>query len=223
VNSWWELGNKARYFGNDLAIREVVCPFCQERGNFSLDHRATKKKPNASKALHFDTLRCVTCANYVMVLWSTSDFGPEAHDFLTLPWVRRLSDFPKSWPEPIGRFWLQAHRSCSDESWDAAAVMARSAVQAAMQDQGAQGGSLYAEINDLAGRGALPPHMKDWAHEIRLLGNESAHPHADRGKPAPGDVRDILRFLDFLFEYLYTLPGEIERYRERRNGQTNAD
>ncbi len=52
---------------------------------------------------------------------------------------------PLNWPESVGRFWLQAHRSCSDENWDADAVMARSAVQAAMRDRDARGRNLRAE------------------------------------------------------------------------------
>ena len=54
--------------------------------------------------------------------------------------------------------------------------MARSALQAVLRDRGAQGKSLKEEIDDLAAGGILPPHMKEWAHELRALGNESAHP-----------------------------------------------
>ena len=221
MNSWWELGDWRGFRGSDLALHEVVCPFCQERGNFSFAHRADKKKPNASKVLHFDTLKCGCCAGYVMVLWSTSSFGGAGlHDFRTLPWLLRRESVPEHWPASVGRFWLQAHRCCADENWDAAAVMARSAVQAAMRNQNAQGGNLYAEINDLAARGVLPPHMTEWAHELRVLGNESAHPRADGDQPARSDVRDVVEFLDFLFQYLYNLPHEIDEYRKRRARKT---
>ncbi len=57
--------------------------------------------------------------------------------------------------------------------------------------------------------------MKDWAHQLRLLANESAHPD-NSSAPQNTDVRDILRFLDFLLKYLYTLPHEIAEYRNRR-------
>ena len=151
-----------------------------------------------------------------MVLWSTSHFGGGLHDFQTLPWPLRRERIPEHWPEPAGRMWIQAHRSYADENWDAAAVMARSAVQAAMREQGAKGRNLRAEIDDLADRGILPPHMKEWAHELRELGNESSHPCADKPPPARSDVRDVVEFLDFLLRYLYTLPHEINQYRKRR-------
>ena len=219
MKSWWDLGDWSGYRGNELALHEVNCPFCHERGNFSFAHRADKKKPNASKVLHFDTLKCGTCAGYVMVLWSTNNFGG-MHDFRVLPWPLRRQKAPEHWPDSVGRFWLQAHRSYADENWDAAAVMARSAVQAALRAHDAQGRNLKEEIDDLAERGLLPPHMKDWAHELRELGNESAHPIAEGNKPSRGDVQDIIEFLDFLFQYLYNLPHEIQQYRKRRAKDT---
>ena len=43
------------------------------------------------------------------------------------------------------------------KNWDAAALMARSALQAALRDHQAQGRSLKQEIDDLASKGILPP------------------------------------------------------------------
>ena len=225
MKSWWDLGEWSGNHGNELALSGITCPFCQECGNFSFEHRAEKKKSNATKVLHFDTLKCGNCTGYVMVLWSASQFGTGLtgmHAFRVLPWPIRLEKFPRHWPEPVGRFWLQAHRNGKDENWDAASVMARSALQAALREQGAKGRKLKDEIEDLATRGILPPQMKEWAHELRGLGNESAHPEAVGSKPSADDVRDVIKFLDFLFEYLYTLPHEIKQYRERRAGRTTS-
>jgi hypothetical protein len=95
--------------------------------------------------------------------------------------------------------------------------MARSAVQFVVRDKKADGGSLKAQINDLVSKGILHPLMKDWADEVRLLANESAHPEA----PIPADVtpqdsKDIVHFLDLLLLYLYDLPKQIENYRVRK-------
>jgi N-acyl-D-aspartate/D-glutamate deacylase len=111
---------------------------------------------------------------------------------------------------------LQAHRTAKDENWDAAAVMARSALQIALREHGAIGESLKQEIDDLASRGVLPLHMKEWAHELRELANESAHPRVAMLESSPDDVRDVVQFLDFLLQYLYNLPHEIAEYRTRR-------
>ena len=58
--------------------------------------------------------------------------------------------------------------------------------------------------------------MKEWANELRELGNESAHPQPDQTATDRNDARDVVNFLNFLLEYLYTLPKQIRDYRDRR-------
>jgi len=212
MSSLWNLGEGFGYKGRELGLNQITCPFCLERGNFKTVHHAEKKKPNASKKLNFDTLECGNCKGYVMVLWSA---GANLYDFRVLPRPSRVEKYPEEWPEAVGRFWVQAHRNLDDETWDSAAVMARSALQAAMREQEAKGKNLKEEIDDLADKGLLPPIMQEWAHTLRLLGNDSAHPEAEQPPVEPQDVRDIIQFLNFLLELLYSLPKRISQYRER--------
>lgn len=219
MDSWWQLGEGYGYQGNELQFYRITCPFCMERGNFNRVFHAEKKKPNSKKKLNFDTFECGNCKGYVMVLWSAAeyDFGPGIHDYHVLPWPFKLEKYPEHWPEDIGRYWLQAKRSIRDENWDAAAVMARSALQLALRNFEAQGKNLKQEIDDLAAKGILPPIMKEWSDHVRELGNVSAHPVPSQGPPSPQDARDIVSFLDFLLEYLYDLPHQIQQYRGRAN------
>lgn len=194
----------------------ITCPFCDETGNFTFAHEAEKGHQTSGKILHFDTLQCDNCSSYVLVFWSGSSTGSGIYSYKVLPWPLRLTSYPDYWPEPVGRAWLQAKRSLAGENWDAAALMARSSLQATLRDQGAGGQSLSADIDALAETGVLPPLMKDWAHEVRELGNESAHPGPGQPPTDPSDARDIVRFLDSCLRYLYDLPREIEQYRARR-------
>ncbi|MDD5206978.1 MAG: DUF4145 domain-containing protein [Desulfobacterales bacterium] len=221
MHTWWDLGENSGLRGSDLGLWRITCPFCFEKGNFKLAFHAEKKKPNGSKRLNFDTLECGNCKGYVMVLWSASGFslGPSGgiHDFRVLPYPLTYDSFPEHWPEQVGRFWLQAKRNLVDENFDAAVVMARSALQIALRDNKAEGKTLKQEIEDLAAKGFLPPIMKEWSDKVRELGNVGAHPTP--GAPAPNqeDARDIVGFLDFLLECLYTLPHSIKQYRERND------
>lgn len=104
-----------------------------------------------------------------------------------------------------------------DRNWDAATVMARSALQLALRSNGAKGANLKQEIDDLASKGILPPLMQDWSHNVRELGNESAHPSPDQEPTSPRDASDIVGFLDFLLQYVYTLPKNIKEYRGRKD------
>jgi hypothetical protein len=187
-----------------------------ERGNFKLAFRAEKKKPNSSKKLNFDTYECGSCKGYVMVLWSAGEHD-DLHNYEVLPWPIKLEKYPKHWPEPVGRYWLQAKRNLKDENWDAAALMARSALQITLRENKAKGDNLRKEIDDLAAKGILPPIIKEWSHEVRDLGNDTAHPKPDQPPTTPQDAKDVVRFLDFLLEYLYNLPERIKSYRERKN------
>jgi hypothetical protein len=89
-------------------------------------------------------------------------------------------------PTEVARCWRQAHTSLQQESWDAAAVMARSALQAALRGHGAKGRDLKTEIANLASQGTLPPLMREWSDEVRELGNDATHPDSS------GDVRRIV-------------------------------
>jgi hypothetical protein len=215
MDSWWELAEWSGHRGDNLSLYQIQCPFCEEKGNFEIAHHAEKKKPNGHKVLNFDTLKCGNCASYVMVFWSTNR---GMHDFRVLPWpIKKLEKYPDHWPEAVGRYWLQAKRNIKDENWDAAALMARSSLQVSLREQDASGRNLKQEIDDLAEKGVLPKIMQEWAHNVRELGNDSAHPQPDQPATSSKDAKDIVGFMDYLFEYLYTLPKQIREYRERKD------
>lgn len=215
MNSWWELGEWSGNHGAQLALYNITCPFCMETGNFKVAFHAEKKKPNGHKVLNFDTLECGNCKGYVMCLWSG---GRDLHSSRVLPWPLQYEKHPEHWPAAVGRYWLQAKRSLTAENWDAAAVMARSAMQLALREHGAQGSNLKQEIVDLAQKGLLPPIMKEWADTVRELGNDSAHPQPQQAPTSSRDAQDIARYLDVLLEYLYDLPKQISDYRSRDRG-----
>jgi hypothetical protein len=216
--SWWNLGEGAGYLGEELALHNIECAFCGERGNFRREFHAEKKKPNSRKVLNFDTLKCGSCASYAQVLWSATEFPGShcLHEFRVQPFPLKIGDPPDHWPQEVGRSWQQAHRSLRGESWDAAAIMARTALQAALRSKGAKGKNLMGEIADLADKGILPPLMREWSNEVRELGNDATHPDGCHQATSRADARDIVTFLDYLLEYLYDLPKAIEGYRARR-------
>ncbi len=221
MNSWWELGEGSGYDGNAIQLWRIKCAFCGEKGNFVLAFHGQKKNPDSDKRLNFDVYKCGNCTGFVHVFWSASDrgFGRGLFDFRVLPWPLDAKPEPSEiWPEGMKRFWVQAHNSLANENWDAANVMARSALQFVVRDKNAVDANLKGQVNDLVGKGVLHPLMKDWADEVRLLANESAHPQAPMPAEAtPEDANDIVNFLDLLLFYLYDLPKQIENYRKRKN------
>jgi len=212
--SWWNLGQGSGFDGTDLSTWRITCAFCGERGNWATEHRAVKKKANDRQQINFETLKCGNCAGYVMVLWSAGD---RLHDYKVLPWPLKFEKHPDHWPLDIGRYWLQAKRNIAQENWDAAAIMAGSAMQLALRSKGAEGDTFHAEVKDLAAKGILPPIMVEWADEVRWLRNPAVHPKPGQQATNAKDANDVVRFLDFLLQYLLDLPHEIGTYRGRKN------
>jgi len=237
-NSWWNLGEEGIGFqGDSLEIWRIACPFCGEKGNFSGAFHGEKKKPNSNKKLNFDVLKCANCAGFVHVMWSSSEHGygtRRLYNYEVLPWPLAEKPEPsKNWPKGMHHFWVQAHDSLTNENWDAAALMARSALQFVMRHKGAKKGKLKQEIQDLVGKGVLQPVIGEWSHEVRELANDAAHPEVpdpsqtaqpteDQKPTEPQDARDILNFLDFLLFYLYDLPEQIKAYRQRKESPAKA-
>ena len=212
MTSWWEFGEHIGYEGNDLDLLRVVCAFCNAKGNFERVHREQKKHPTSRKILNFDTCKCANCGNFIMIFWSAAKFGGShgIHDFRTLPWAREITTFPEHWPADVGRHWLQARRSLEAQNWDAASLMARSAIQLIARHQKAKGANLKQEIDDLASRGILPPIIQAWSHEVRELANVSAHPDPGAKGTTPKDARDVVEFLSALLQITYDLPHQIK-------------
>lgn len=214
--SWWNIGEGIGYSSHGLPTYQIACAFCGVENNFETIAHLEKKKPNNDKKkLNYDTLKCGECGNLMFVFWSTGSSG--LTDYKVLPWYRSTSRHPDHWPADVGRYWIEAKRSIEGENWTAAALMARSAIQLILRAHGADGNNLKQEIDDLTEKGLLIPIMKDWAHEVRELGNEGTHPKPGTTGTEEKDARDVVEFLSFLMRVLYDLPHEIGQYRKRKS------
>jgi len=81
----------------------------------------------------------------------------------------------------------------------------------------AKGRKLKEEIDDLAAKNLILPIMKEWAHEVRELGNEGAHPRPGGAETTEKDAKDVVEFLSFLMTVMYDLPNQIEEFRKRKS------
>jgi hypothetical protein len=205
----------------DSGDNQIACAFCGEKGNFETVQHLERQKPGGGrKQLHYDTLKCGHCGNYMFAFWSASSSGHGAssvHDYHVLPWHQSTSSYPKHWPQDVGNYWLEARRSIEGKNWTAAALMARSAVQLVARSHEAIGKNLKEEIDNLAAKGLILPSMRDFAHEVRVLANEGAHPQPGTAGTNEKDAKDVVKFLSFLMTVMYNLPKQIDDYRERKS------
>lgn len=217
---WWDFGEWAGSSGDTLATHEIPCAFCAAVDNFeTVQHLERKKAGGSRKVLNYDTLQCGNCANLMFAFWSAAEHNIGSrgiHAYRVLPWHQSTTNYPKHWPDDVGRYWVEARRCIEGKNWTAASLMARSAVQLVVRSHGAKGNNLKQEINDLADKGLILPIMKDWSHEVRELANEGTHPQPGSTGTKEKDAKDVVEFLTFLMRVMHDLPKQIGDFRERK-------
>jgi Domain of unknown function (DUF4145) len=218
---WWDLGEWSGFPGSELATYQIACAFCGEQGHLETIHHLERKKAGpGDKKLNYDTLKCGRCGNLMFALWSAGAMnvgGRGIHAYQVLPWHQSTTDYPNHWPPDVGRYWVEARRSIEGKNWTAAALMARSAIQLVARSHDAKGKNLKEEIDYLAAKGLILPIMKEWAHEVRELGNEGTHPKPGTTGTNEKDANDVVEFLSFLMTVMYNLPKQIGEYRKRKS------
>lgn len=120
-------------------------------------------------------------------------------------------------PASVSRAYEQATRSFSSALYEPCTLMCRKTLDAAATSLEASGGSLNAKLAALHDAGHIDKRLLDWAHAVRLVGNEAAHdPDVEVSKE---DARDVLDFTEAILIYLFALNRRFERLRARREYQ----
>lgn len=116
-----------------------------------------------------------------------------------------------------------------DEAWSclyggdvrASIIMGRAAIQRAVRKLGAEGAGLKAEIADLLSKGEINKSLKEWADEVRIAGDEAAHPEA-LGEVTRGEAEASLEFMDAFLEGAIALPAKAEARKLARKELKDA-
>lgn len=97
----------------------------------------------------------------------------------------------------------------------AAIIMGRAAIQRAVRELEAKGAGLKAEINDLAQRRKITEALRDAAHEVRIAGDDAAHPE-DLEAVSAEEAKDSLDFMDDFLAHAIAMPARAEARKEAR-------
>ncbi|MCX6740322.1 MAG: DUF4145 domain-containing protein [Candidatus Parcubacteria bacterium] len=183
----------------------IYCPYCHKyvelsnRGGFNSIHG------------EYWMGQCNSCQKVILVNNHSSEKYPMP---LPEPIDSRIL-------EPIRKDFEEANICFSASAFRAASVMARRAIQNICLDKGAdEKDKLEKQIEWLFSQGIITKDLKDWAHEVRLVGNDAAHPR----KPGTdtdinkSDAEDILELLKQFCQVLYVAPSIAdERKKIREN------
>jgi hypothetical protein len=80
------------------------------------------------------------------------------------------------------------------------------------QPNSSQKDKLYNRIEFLIERGVIPKDLKDYAHHIRLDGNDAAHD----GSTEKEEAEDLLDFSELFLERIYTMKKQLDIAQARR-------
>ena len=172
---------------------------------------------------YFQIFKCTNCTN--LVLERSDMLGPIPEVIQILPeTINRLSD---DIPKQARDYLTQAQETLAQP--DASVMVCAKALDVMLSDIEAEEvkktkGSkitkrsgnitLYKRIQKAVERKKLTPDMAEWAHQIRLVANDSRHPGEGVPNPTLKDAEQSLEFASVLAEALFVLPKRVSRGRE---------
>ncbi|MBI2884890.1 MAG: DUF4145 domain-containing protein [Candidatus Omnitrophica bacterium] len=190
------------------------CPYCKRHTQFNrkfleaYNYSSGEGKPwqRADMRLY----ACVMCHEPVLFrVVGESDRGEIPDDRITV-YPRTIPEAPEDIPNPIRAIFLEALYCASVQAWNATAAMCRRAVQECVIAKGGKGVDLYHQIEDLEQKRAIPEDLKDWAHEVRVIGKVGAHADVPMDI-TPSDAEDALKFTEEMLNYVYVLKGRLQK------------
>jgi hypothetical protein len=122
-------------------------------------------------------------------------------------------------PKTIKTAYDQAARSFAASLFEPCVLMCRKCLEATSKKLGAKGRNLNSKLKNLYDGGQIDSRLLNWAHEIRLIGNEAAH-DVDT-KVTKRDARDILDFTEAILIYIFSLTTRFDAFRARRDRSQN--
>jgi len=129
---------------------------------------------------------------------------------------RMPPSMPAFTPEPLDRYFQQAIDALQGDSPDASGAMSRKVIDVSTQkllgEDAKKFGTIQKRIDELASRHILTPDLQEWAHVIRLEGNDASH---DEDPYTIAEADELLSFVELYLTYVYAMPGRLKARRER--------
>ena len=186
----------------------IFCPNCNQRTN--LETRAVHKWLNPN--IRYEISECNGCDFFFLVKRCYNKIESIYPNTLPKPIPEKTPDFLKDDLKEV-------YACLTTDSYRAVGVMARRALQKCCIKKGAPNKKLQEQIDWLLEQQIITKDLKEWAHEVRLTGNDAAHPPEDPSKDdivTREDAEDILLLLEGLIQVLYITPALTQERRQRR-------
>lgn len=210
-----------------MAILIHDCPHCGAR-RVGFTGANAVQKANVSFAWTFFMV-CPACTGGIVVTTYDNGHGvsPEKHTGLLTEVMRDGSKqtilvihprpdeavVPEALPDKVAKAFKEGCDIVSS-SPNGACAMFRRALEIGLKELSpeVEAWKLEKRIDKLAAAHRLTPAIRDWAHQLRLDGNEAVHGEEDASVELATEMKELTRYV---LMYLYTLPNQVEAARAR--------
>lgn len=181
----------------------IYCPYCHKHTYLTI--LTNSRTPTGDWAMG----RCNACDFVVLIHSNTGNIYPN-------PLPKAIDENIK---ENIKKDCEEANLCFSIRAYRAAVVMARRALQSICLDKGAKDDEkLEKQIDWLLSEAIITKDLKNWAHEVRMVGDNAAHPKKpeEDQSVSKDDAEDILKLLEQFCQVLYVAPAIAEVRKKLR-------
>jgi hypothetical protein len=184
------------------------CPHCSLRSYFAPRASHLDNIPGEQKWRIASVAQCESCKAFVLVVGSKFGTNNPASLDVVYPLGKPNDSVDPNVPKDIADDFREALRSRWGKNYKSTVVLCRRAIQSSAIDLKAKDAPLVAQIEDLFKKGKITEALKDFAHAIRLTGNDGAHPDKDGLKDVgEKDADDIIAFTREFLHHVYVMPA----------------
>jgi hypothetical protein len=136
--------------------------------------------------------------------------GPQPEILAIFPEPKAAYSHP-TLPEEIRKLFVDVQETIDqgrDPSWVASGC--RKVLENAVANLGGTGGTLFQKIEDLKARSIITGLLLDWAHQIRMDGNNATHENTY----TPAETKELIEFAKIFLQYTFELPARILEKRK---------
>ena len=198
-------------------INSFLCPNCKSASALTDRAKYVKEVKGGQLNIVYAVAECNSCDFHFLVARESRS-------------GKIIKVWPKSLPAKVNELIPDPIRSDFEEalvceaagSLRGAAALARRTLQVICLDKGSsKDKKLNKQIDELFEKNIITHEIKSWAHEVRFVGNDAAHPNSTDVDAE--DARDILELLQSMCDVLYVAPARSAARKAKRIATPEVD
>ena len=166
--------------------------------------------------MHYSVCLCRRCSQPFLVRESYYGIPGEFETITEMTILYPVeSKLPlESLPDTVKMAYDQALKSFRASLFEPCVLMCRKCLEAVCKTFGVKGRNLSERLTALSEANYIDDRLLNWAHAIRLLGNEAAH--EIEVPVSKEDARDIIEFTEAILIYVFSLTKRFESFEARK-------